>query len=251
MNERPHILIVDDDRQIRTMLRRYLECEQFTIREAADGTEMRQHLEQSIQEQITIELVLLDLTLPGEDGLSLARHVRQTSNIPIIMLTGKSDVIDRVAGLEAGADDYIPKPFHLREVLARIRTVLRRTNHGPAEAASAIPVAGGDKPLVLGFNGWRLDLSRRQLWDATGQQIDLTTGEFELLRVLVQNANRVLNRDQLMDLAKGRDWAAFDRTIDTQIGRLRKKIEADTTHPDLIKTVRSLGYVFTATVTTI
>lgn len=243
VNELPHILIVDDDRQIRTMLRRYLEGEQFHVEEAADGAAMRTLLDQS-----PIELVLLDLTLPGEDGLSLARHVRQTSNIPIIMLTGKSDVIDRVAGLEAGADDYIPKPFHLREVLARIRTVLRRS-HIPAETTPAPTPAPEDKPHVLTFNGWRIDLTRRELWDASSRKVDLTSGEFELLRALVLNANRVLNRDQLMDLAKGRDWAAYDRTIDTQIGRLRKKIEPDTAHPDLIKTVRGLGYIFATTVT--
>ncbi len=244
MNERPHILIVDDDRQIRTMLRRYLEGEQFHVDEAADGAEMRATLEKS-----PIELVLLDLTLPGEDGISLARHVRQTSSIPIIMLTGKTDVIDRVAGLEAGADDYIPKPFHLREVLARIRTVLRRSVGQAEPQAAAAPSASDEKPHILAFNGWRLDLTRRELWDATARKIELTTGEFELLRALALNANRVLNRDQLMDLVKGRDWAAYDRTIDTQIGRLRKKIEPDTQHPDLIKTVRGMGYIFAATVT--
>lgn len=249
MNEQPHILIVDDDRQIRTMLRRYLEGEQFRVEEAADGAEMR-----TVLGQVSVELVLLDLTLPGEDGISLARYVRQTSSIPIIMLTGKTDVIDRVAGLEAGADDYIPKPFHLREVLARIRTVLRRTGGAGTGGADPQPPAQAppppeSKPQILAFNGWRLDLTRRELWDAAARKIELTTGEFELLRVMAQNPNRVLNRDQLMDLVKGRDWAAYDRTIDTQIGRLRKKIEPDTAHPDLIKTVRGLGYVFAATVT--
>ena len=242
MTEMPLILVVDDDRQIRTMLRRYLSEERFEVLEAADGAEMRKALLSA-----DVHLILLDLTLPGEDGLSLARHVRQTSSIPIIMLTGKSDVIDRVAGLEAGADDYIAKPFHLREVLARIRTVMRRVP-AVAEPPSVTPDSQ-DGVGRLRFEGWCLDLSRRTLDSAQSGEVALTTGEFELLRVLALNANHVLTRDQLMDMSKGRDWTPFDRAIDTQIVRLRRKIEIDPSVPTLIKTVRGRGYVFSATVT--
>jgi len=241
MTDMSSILVVDDDQQIRTMLRRYLTEEQFEVLEAANGDEMRRIL--ATRE---VQLILMDLTLPGEDGLTLSRHVRQSSSVPIIMLTGKADVIDRVAGLEAGADDYIGKPFHLREVLARIRTVLRRAPvESPPQKAQATP---GDsaEPQRLCFDGWCLDLARRELRGPGGEPQPLTSGEFELLRVLVLNANRVLTRDQLMDQSKGRDWTPFDRTIDTQIVRLRRKIEPDQANPALIKTVRGRGYIFSA-----
>ena len=247
MSKQIHVLVVDDEPRIRTMLRRYLTDEGFKVAEAADGAELRAALERE-----TFDLVLVDLVLPGEDGLSLVRHIRQRSETPVIMLTGKSDLIDRVAGLEAGADDYIAKPFHLREVLARIRTVLRRAG-SPSKAATTIsapPARPEAMPGdVLVFEGWRLDLPKRELRRSTGEPVALTTGEFELLRVFALHANRVLNRDQLLDLVKGHGWAAFDRAIDTQVGRLRKKIEADPGNPSLIKTVRGAGYVFAATVT--
>ncbi|HLJ63156.1 MAG TPA: response regulator [Stellaceae bacterium] len=234
MNEALHILVVDDETRIRTMLRRYLTEEGFKISEAADGQTMRTALQRE-----TFHLVLLDLMIPGEDGLSLARTIRQSSNIPIIMLTGKGDLIDRVVGLEAGADDYITKPFELREILARIRTVLRRSS-----ASSAIPPAAALPGEVLIFEGWRLDLAKRDLHRPDGTAVPLTAGEFDLLRVFASHPNRVLNRDQLLDLLKGREWSTYDRAIDTQVGRLRKKIETDTSNPSLIKTVRGGGYVF-------
>jgi len=240
MAEQLHILVVDDDMRIRTMLRRYLTEEGLKVSEAADGAAMRMVLDRE-----AIDLVLLDLVMPGEDGLTLARSVRQRSAVPIIILTGKGDLIDRVVGLEAGADDYIAKPFHLREVLARIRTVLRRTQPGPT-AAPAVPTGGPD--AILSFQGWRLDQVKRELRRPDGEVVPLTTGEFELLRVLARNPNRVLNRDQLMDLVKGREWEAFDRAIDTQIVRLRRKIEHDPAKPQLIKTVRGAGYVFASAV---
>lgn len=238
-----HILIVDDEPRIRTMLRRYLVDEGFKVSDSPDGAAMR-----ALMEKESVDLVLLDLMMPGEDGLSLARHIRQHTEIPIIMLTGKGDVIDRVAGLEAGADDYVAKPFHLREVLARIRTVMRRgVPRAPAAPAAPAAEAKADERLV--FLGWRLDLLKRELQRPNGEPLALTTGEFELLCVFARHPNRVLNRDQLMELAKGREWAAYDRAIDTQVGRLRKKIEADPDRPTLIKTVRGAGYVFAVAVT--
>jgi len=238
-----HVLVVDDDRRIRTMLRRYLVEEGFRVSEAADGGAMR-----TVLDDERVDLLLLDLMMPGEDGLSLARQVRQRSDIPIIMLTGKGDLIDRVAGLEAGADDYIAKPFHLREVLARIRTVLRRGRTSAAPTA-APEESQADTQETLLFQGWRLDLLRRELRRPNGELVPLTTGEFELLRVFAAHPNRVLARDRLMTLVKGQEWAAYDRAVDAQIVRLRRKIEADSANPALIKTVRGAGYVFATAVT--
>src|SRR5690242_8832590 len=216
MSDLVHILVVDDEPRIRTMLRRYLSEEGFQVSEAGEGAAMR-----AILGREKIHIVLLDLMIPGEDGLSLARYVRQHSDIPIIMLTGKGDLIDRVVGLESGADDYITKPFELREVLARIRTVMRRVQ--PREAPPRGPPnreeAGAAGALL--FQDWRLDLVSRELTRPEGEVIPLTGGEFELLRVFASHPKRVLSRSQLMDLVKGRDWAAYDRSIDTQVGRLR------------------------------
>ncbi len=245
MSDQLHVLVVDDEPRIRTLLRRYLADEGFKVSEAGDGVTMR-----AVLEREAIDLVLLDLMMPGEDGLSLARYIRQRSDIPIIMLTGKGDLIDRVAGLETGADDYITKPFELREVLARIRTVMRRA--GPRIGAAATPsepATGENTSEVLVFEGWRFDLLRRELRRMTGELVPLTAGEFELLCVFARRPNRVLNREQLIDLVKGREWAAYDRGIDTQVMRLRKKIESDPGNPCLIKTVRGAGYVFAAAVT--
>jgi DNA-binding response OmpR family regulator len=228
-----HILVVDDDVRIRQMLIRYFEDEGYRVTAAADGTTMRDCLQ-----RMPIDIILLDLVLPGgEDGLSLAREVRSRSDIPIIMLTGRDDVVDRIVGLEIGADDYIPKPFHLREVLARLRTVLRRRQ--PAAAVRA------EASEAIHFDGWRLDLGRRQLITAEGTEIALTTGEFDMLAALARHPGRVLSRDLLMDLTHGRSLEAFDRTVDAQIARLRKKIEPDPKQPTLIKSVRGIGYVFT------
>jgi two-component system, OmpR family, response regulator len=227
------ILVVDDDARIRQMLMRYFEGEGFDVSAVADGRGLRAEFE-----RCPPDLVLLDLVLPGEDGLALAQQVRSRSEIPIIMLTGRNDVVDRVVGLEIGADDYIAKPFHLREVLARVRTVLRRKT--PQDQPSA-----GDGSKLLRFEGWGLDLDRRQLLAADGSEVPLTTAEFDMLVVLVKRPGHVLTRDALMDLTRGRSFAPLDRTIDTQIARLRKKIEPDAKHPTLIKSVRGVGYVFT------
>lgn len=234
----PHILIVDDEPGIRTALVRYLSGEGFKATPCVDGVALRHALEGE-----PVDLILMDLMLPGEDGLALARFVRSRSAVPIIMLTGKGDVIDRVVGLEAGADDYIAKPFHLREVLARIRTVLRR-GQGATEPAAPAPASQEE----FCFDGWRLDLSNRQVTGDGGTALTLTTGEFDLLAVFVQHPNRVLSRDQLMTMLKGREWSAFDRAIDTQVRRLRKRLGDSGKEPALIKTVRGTGYLFAAKV---
>ena len=245
MTDPLHVLVVDDELRIRTMLRRYFVEEGFKVSDAGDGADMR-----AVLEREAIDLVLLDLMMPGEDGLSLTRYIRQRSEIPIIMLTGKGDLIDRVAGLETGADDYITKPFELREILARIRTVMRRAGLRTAPATSVSGSASGENVSeVLVFEGWRLDLLRRELRRLNGELVPLTAGEFELLCVFVRHPNRVLNRDQVIDLVKGREWAAYDRGVDTQVMRLRKKVETDPSNPSLIKTVRGAGYVFAAVVT--
>jgi DNA-binding response OmpR family regulator len=245
MTEPLHVLVVDDEPRIRSMLKRYLTGEGFKVSEAADGAGLREVLDRE-----PADLVLLDLVMPGEDGLTLARKIRSRSDIPIIMLTGKGDLIDRVVGLETGADDYITKPFELREVLARIRTILRRTGPRKRPDRGPSPSARKNEGEVLTFEGWRLDLLKRELRRETGELVPLTAGEFELLRAFASHSSRVLNRGQLIDLVKGRDWAAYDRGMDTQVMRLRKKIERDPGNPSLIKTVRGAGYVFTAEVKT-
>jgi two-component system phosphate regulon response regulator OmpR len=245
MARKSHILIADDDARIRAMLKRYLAGEGFVISEAGDGTAVRAQFDRQPP-----DLVLLDLVMPGEDGLSLARHIRQRGRTPIIMLTGKGDVIDRVAGLEAGADDYIAKPFHLREVLARIRTVLRRAapTADTAGPPPATPIADA-KDTPIAFAGFRLDPVRRELRRSSGELVGLTSSEYDLLCAFARRPNRVLSRNQLIDLAKGRDWAVNDRAIDAQVVRLRRKIERDPKNPELIKTVRGTGYVLAAAVT--
>jgi len=234
-----HILVVDDDARIRQMLMRYFEDEGFRLTAVDSGKQMWSALERD-----DVDIVLLDLILPGgEDGLTLARELRAKSDLPIIMLTGRDDVVDRIVGLEMGADDYIPKPFHLREVLARVRTVLRRRGGEPA--AKTNHAAPADDHEVIRFDGWSLDLGRRQLRDRNDAEVELTTGEFDMLAVLATHPGRVLGREALMDMTRGRNLEAFDRSIDAQIARLRKKVEADPKHPVLIKSVRGVGYVFT------
>lgn len=234
----PHILIVDDEAEIRTLLRRCFEREGFAVSEAKDGGELLAALQDR-----PVSLITLDLGLGGEDGLDLARRVRAQLNVPIVMISGKGDTIDRVVGLELGADDYITKPFHLREVLARVRAVLRRYET-PAEPPS--PAAG--KTERYKFGDWLLDITRRELFSKDGGRQDLTTAEFNLLEILVKRPGRVLSRDNLMDLLKGCEWSPVDRTIDNLVGRLRKKIEMSEGAPALIKTVRGIGYVFSGEV---
>ncbi len=233
-----HILVVDDDARVRAMLARYFEGEGFRVTLAADGATMRQCFSGS-----SVDLVLLDLVLPGEDGLLLARELRAQSDVGIIMLTGRGDMVDRVVGLEVGADDYIPKPFELREVLARVKSVLRRRHPASRGSEETPPIDGAFR-----FDGWELDLHRRRVISPDGTDVLLTTGEFNLLSIFVRHPARVLDRDKLMDLTRGRHWEAFDRTIDAQVARLRKKIEADPKDPQMIKSIRGVGYMFTAKV---
>lgn len=234
-----HILIVDDEAEIRLMLRRLLEREGFTVSEAKDGKELFTVLDSS-----QVSLITLDLRLGGEDGLELARRVRMKDNVPIIMISGRGDPIDRIVGLELGADDYISKPFHLREVLARVRAVLRRYEFTVEAATPEHGKSGGRHR----FGDWMLDVARRELRTKAGARQELTTAEFNLLEIFVLRPARVLSRDNLMDLLKGIAWSPVDRTIDNLVGRLRKKIETQPDAPDLIKTVRGVGYVFTGEV---
>ena len=235
------LLVVDDDPRIRQMLVRYFEGEGYLVTAVADGVAMRDEMDRQ-----DFSALFLDLVLPGEDGLSLARSVRSHSDIPILMLTGRDDVVDKVVGLEVGADDYIAKPFHLREVLARLRSILRRRQPAPQAAEPGPPAPEGHAPLK--FEGWCLDIDRRKLISPAEEDVTLTTGEFDMLVVLVRNAGRVMSRERLMDLTRNRNLEAFDRTIDAQVARLRRKIELDSADPQLIKSVRGIGYIFTGRV---
>jgi two-component system, OmpR family, response regulator len=233
MNEGPHILVVDDQREICDIVQDYLSNEGYRVSVASDGATMRR-----IMAQTAVELVILDLMLPGEDGLSLARSLRDESAVGIIILTGRGDTVDRIIGLEMGADDYLPKPFHLRELLARVKSVLRRVSGRVGDA-----VAGGKSNAR--FAGWNFNLTSRELRSPSGKEVRLTTGEFDLLAAFVNNANQVLTRDRLLDLARNREAGPYDRTIDVQVGRLRRKLESDPQKPTMIKTVRGSGYIFT------
>jgi len=234
-----HILIVDDDEKIRLLLRRCFEPEGFEVSEASNSEEALSCLANQ-----SIELVTLDLNLGRDDGLILAREIRSRSEVPIVMVTGKGDTIDQVVGLELGADDYITKPFHLREMLARVRAVLRRTS-GKEKSIDAVSNSSDRR---YKFDGWVADFDKLELNNPDGQPCNLTPSELSLLEVFVKRANRVLTRDQIMDLLKGNEWSANDRSIDNQIARIRKKIEADPANPVYLKTVRGAGYKFTVDV---
>jgi two-component system, OmpR family, response regulator len=234
-----HILIVDDEAEVRRLLEAGLKAEGYAVSEAADGAGLL-----AVLDRKPVDLITLDVRLGGEDGFNLAREVRARNNVPIIMISGKGDMIDRVVGLELGADDYIAKPFHMREVLARVRAVLRRYEVKGSEAARASPA---EKSRRFEFEGWVLDAGRRALTSPEGKDCELTTAEFNLLLLLVERPGRVLSRDELMDLLKGHDWTPLDRSIDGLVARLRKKIERGEV-PQLLKTVRGVGYVFTAQV---
>jgi DNA-binding response OmpR family regulator len=229
-----HILVVDDDPKVRILLRRCLEGEGFAVSEAKNGAELRAFLGRQ-----PLSLITLDLNLGAENGLDLARDIRKAHNIPIIILTGKGDAIDRVVGLEIGADDYLAKPFELRELVARVRAVLRRA--APTDGA---PLS--DQRYL--FEGWILDVKRRSLKRPDGEEQAMTTSEFNLLEAFAKRPHRVLSRDGIMDLLKGHNWSPLDRSIDNLVARLRKKVEKDPERPLLIKTVRGTGYMFAANV---
>jgi two-component system, OmpR family, response regulator len=229
-NAARRLLIVDDDPDILDLLCRYFGGHGFQVRTAADGHAMRAELALS-----PVDLVLLDLGLPGEDGLEITRYLRANCQCAVIIITGRGDSVDRVVGLELGADDYVAKPFELRELLARVRSVLRRT-------VVEVP-ATANAPLIE-FDGFRLDPTARRLQGRDGNDIVLTSGEFELLQAFIEQPNRVLSRDALMNRIHGRDAGPYDRAIDVQVGRLRRKLEPDTDLPQLIKSVRGAGYLF-------
>jgi two-component system, OmpR family, response regulator len=235
-SKRPHLLVVEDDQDIADIIKRYFTAQGFDVAAAPDGTAMR-----AIIETQEIDVVLLDLGLPGEDGFTLTRYLRERWKGALIIVTGRGDSIDRVVGLELGADDYVTKPFDLRELLARVRSVLRRASEAAAGTA-------GSAQEIVRFAGFRLNVGSRELTGPAGTLVPLTTGEFELLGAFIANPNRVLTRDDLMNRIHGRDAGPYDRAIDVQIGRLRRKMEGGSDQPALIKSVRGAGYIFTARV---
>lgn len=236
MDTQNKILIVDDDRDIRNLLADYLDNNGYTTVTAAEGNAMWTALQAH-----QIDLVVLDLNLPGDDGLTLCRNLRSKSSLPVIMLTARGEPLDRILGLEMGADDYLPKPFEPRELLARIRSVMRRSqNNHNAHTGEALQ--------KLKFAGWTLDLTARHLISPDEMVVSLSGAEFRMLNIFLEHPNRVLNRDQLLNMTHGRDADPFDRSIDIQISRLRQKLREDARSPQIIKTVRNGGYVLAVTV---
>jgi DNA-binding response OmpR family regulator len=234
-----HIVILDDEADITRLLADYLHGHGYRVTQLHSGRALM-----SLMASDPPALVLLDLGLPGEDGFTIARQLREHWHCGLVIVTGRGDAVDKVVGLEVGADDYVTKPFDLRELLARIKAVLRRIV--PPEAAAPAPAANRG---VVHFAGRQLDTAARRLLDASGQEVALTSGEFELLSAFVQHPGRVLSRDFLLEQTRGRSAAAFDRAIDVQVGRLRKKLEADADDPQIIKSVRGAGYIFIPPVT--
>ena len=238
MNAAPHIAVVDDEAAITTLLANYLRDHGYRVSALHDGAALM-----ALMRSDPPALVLLDLGLPGEDGFSIARQLREHWRCGLVIVTGRGDAVDKVVGLEVGADDYVTKPFDLRELLARIKAVLRRLV--PAEPAAP----GAAARATLRFAGWALDTAARTLHGPQGRPVELTAGEFDLLVVFARHPGRVLSRDFLLEQTRGREAGPFDRTIDVQVGRLRRKVEADADDPQLIKSVRGAGYLFVADVT--
>ncbi|WP_136162820.1 response regulator [Sphingomonas flavalba] len=237
MDERPHLLLVDDERSIREPLAAYLARNGFRVTQAADAAAARDRLA-----GYAIDLVILDIMMPGEDGLSLCRHIRETSDLPVVLLTAMAEETDRIVGLEMGADDYVVKPFSPRELVARIKVILRRAARGGVRQQAP-------ETQSYVFAGWVLKAGERALVDRDGVTVPLSTGEFNLMLAFATHPRQVLSRDQLLDLAQGREANAFDRAIDNHISRLRRKIEEDPKAPALIKTVWGGGYTLAADVT--
>ena len=239
MSRPDRVLVVDDDPSVSEMLVEYLSGHRYDVRSAGSGTAMREEIERDLP-----DIVLLDIRLPGEDGLTLARYLRERYDVGIIMVTASGDVIDRVVGLEVGADDYIAKPFDPRELLARVKSVLRRMQAKPQGEAAAPAAADSTVKRVRVGRCW-LELEPRRLFEDSGDEVAMTAMEYDLLRVFVSNPNRVLSRDQLLMHTRNREWEPFDRSIDIRIGRLRRKVERDTAgEPKTIRTVRNAGYMF-------
>jgi len=237
MADKGNILVVDDDKDVRDTIRDYFEFCGFDVFVAGDGDGMR-----NILARRPIEIVLMDLNLPGEDGLALTRELRASRPVGVIMLTAAGQTIDRIIGLEMGADDYVPKPFDPRELLARVKSVLRRLRERPKE----VPTSDEEKPEVVRMGSCTLDLAAHRLYDASGEEIPLTSMEFDLLQAFARHPDRVLSRERLLELAHNRDGDVFDRSIDLRIARIRKKIEQDATKPQVLKTVRGAGYMFSS-----
>jgi two-component system OmpR family response regulator len=238
MDSLTRIAVVEDDPEVSRMMTSYMTDNGFEVAAARNGRD----LDRVMASGGKIDCVILDVGLPGEDGLSICRRIRGKSTVPIIMVTGRGTDTDRIVGLELGADDYLPKPFNPRELLARVRAVMRRSVQ-PEQPQAEVP-------QTLMFEGWRLDMARRQLFAPDGAPRSLTSGEFNILSIFCQNSRKVLSRDDLLDLLHGRAAAVFDRSIDVQISRLRRKIETNLKDPSFIKTVRYGGYFFTPLVTT-
>ncbi len=230
MTKEPHIVVVDDHRDIRDLLKEYLTQHGFRVSVAESGAALR-----PIVEREKVDLIILDIMMPGEDGLAVCRQLRRTNEVPIIFLTAMADDTDKIIGLELGADDYLVKPFNPRELLARIKAISRRS-------ASTVPAPDPSTREIMGFHGWRLNLRRRELQAADGLGIALSTAEFRLLKVFLDHPHRVLSREQLLDLTVGRTADPFDRSIDNQVSRLRKKIEPDPKNPTIIQTHWGGGY---------
>jgi len=245
MDARTRLLVVDDDASVRTLLREYLEGHGFAVVEAATGTQMREHIEHELP-----DAVLLDIRLPGEDGLLLARYLREHYDVGIIMVTASGDLVDRVVGLELGADDYIAKPFDLRELLARLKSVLRRLQAKPTGEKEQQPQPQPQhqplaSPRRQRFGRCEIDVESRRMFELGGAEVTITAMEFDLVTAFLANPNRVLSRDQLLLHTRNREWEPFDRSIDIRIGRLRRKVEPDPTgEPRCIRTVRNAGYMF-------
>jgi len=236
MDKQAHILVVDDDREIRDLLAKFLKQHGLRVSVAQDGRAMKQALD-----DWSIDLVVLDIMMPGDDGLTLCRNLRANTKMPVIMLTAMGEETDRIIGLEMGADDYLAKPFNPRELLARIKAVLRRSSQQDSSAVQ-------DDVETYSFNDWVFKPEQRELLNDEGVLVALSRGEYELLDTFLRHPNRVLNRDQLLDMARGREAIPFDRAIDVQVSRLRKKLKDDPKNPSLIKTVRGGGYMFSAKV---
>lgn len=238
VSEKTHVVIVDDEPDIRDTLEEYFDLKGYRVSTAENAANMRDLME---REGESIDIAIVDISMPGEDGLSLTRYIRETSDLPVIIVTAFGEPVDRTVGLEMGADDYVGKPVDLRELEARVRAVLRRVRRGAGGGAQE---DGVDRAGVVAMGVCQLDLDSRKLYGGDGAEIAITAMEFDLLNAFANNPNRVLSRDQLLDQAHNRDWEPFDRSIDIRIARIRRKIEQDPSKPEIIKTVHGVGYMF-------